>query len=91
MGFVGFVAGRLVAQSGAGGGRRCRRPCWGGVVAAVLLVALVSTGGDLGDSDAYGYAVLLRMMTVGGPLAAGVGTALALAVAAWTARRWRTA
>ena len=91
VGFVGVVAGRLVARSGRRWWAAVPAALLGGVVAAVVLVALVSTGGDLGDSDAYGYSLVLRMMYVGGPLAIGVGTALTLAVAAWTARRRRVA
>ena len=89
VGFAGFVAGRLVAQSGRRVWAALPASVLGGVVAAVALVALVSVGGDLGDSDAYGYGLVVRMMTVVGPLALVAGTALTLAVAAWTARRWR--
>ena len=89
VGFVGFVAGRLVAQSG----RRLRSALLGavlgGVIAAVVLVVLVSIGADLGDSSAYGYGLVVWMMTVAGPLAIVVGTALTMVVAAVTARRWR--
>ena len=89
VGFVGVVTGRLVARA-----RRPVRAAWpgallGGVVAAVALVALVSTGDDLGDSAAYGYRTVVAMVTVVGPLAVALGVALTFLVAAWAARRWR--
>ena len=89
--FVGYVAGRLTARSGRRAWSALPVSVLGGVVAAVVLVIFVSTGGDLGDSSAYGYGLVLRMMYVGGPLALVVGTALTQAVAAWTVRQRRTA
>ncbi len=89
VGFVGFVAGRLVAQSGRRLGAAVPGAVLGGVIAAVLMVVLVSIGADQGDSGAYGYGLVVQMMTVVGPLAIVACAALTLAVAAVTARRWR--
>ena len=90
VGFAGFVAGRLVAQSDRRWWAAAPASVLAGIVAAVALTVLVGIGGDLGDSDAYGYGLVVRMMTVVGPLALVVGAALTLAVAAWTARRRRS-
>ena len=89
VGFVGFVAGRLVARSGRGRWAALPASVLGGVLAAVVLVALVGTGSDLGDSAAYGYGMILRLMFVVGPVALVAGAVLTQAVAMWTARRGR--
>ena len=89
IGFVGAVAGRVIARTG----RRARAALpvavLGGVLAAVAIVALAGVADDLGDSSAYGYGSILRLVTVVGPLAIVVGAALTQAVAVWAARRWR--
>lgn len=89
VGFAGWIGGRLVARSGRSAWWALPASFLGGVGAAALLVALVGVADDLGDSSAYGYGTLMGMIFLGGPLALVVGTALAQAVAWWTARRLR--
>ena len=89
LGFFGYVAGRLAARDGRTARATLPASVLGGVVAAVAFVAITATANDLGDSAVYGYQRLLGLMTVGGPLAIVVGSALAYAVAVWTLRRHR--
>ena len=90
VGFVGVVAGRLVARSGRRARAALPASVLAGVLGGVTLVAFVGIGEDLGDSSAYGYGAIQRLLFVGGPLAMAVGTGLAQSLATWAARRWRT-
>lgn len=89
VGFVGYVAGRLVARGGRSVWWALPASLVAGVCAAALLVALFGIADDLGDSQAYGYRTVMSMVFVGGPLAVVGGTALAQVVAWGTARRLR--
>ena len=85
--FAGWLGGRVVARAGRSAWWAFPASLLGGVCAAALLVALVGTADDLGDSAAYGYGTVMRMVFVGGPIAVVLGTALAQLVAWRTARR----
>ena len=85
--FFGFVAGRLAGRAGRTAWAALPGAVLGGILGAVVLVAVVATADDLGDSAAFGYGTLLGLAFAGGPLAAVVGTALAQAVAVWAHRR----
>lgn len=87
--FAGWIGGRLVARAGRSAGWALPASLLGGVGAAALLVGLVGTADDLGDSAAFGYGSIMGLIFVGGPLALVIGTGLAQIVAWWTARRLR--
>ncbi len=87
--FVGWIGGRLVARGGWSLRWTLPASFLAGVFGAAVFVALTATADDLGDSAAFGYESVLRLVFVGGPLAILLGGALAYMTAAWTARRER--